>query len=136
MICSVFDHAWWLSIILQLVINSHYVNSCYDISYIAINYYEFQSADFNLRWGCSFTDIIQKCKKWFQIAVHGLKIRPILAKIGCTSFLIRKNVETWQYGRTKVQPCCFSWNKSLRSYTPHTKVVKKQCFRYNLLKLN
>ena len=31
-------------------------------------------ADFNLSVGCSGTDIIQKCTKWSQIGVHGLKI--------------------------------------------------------------
>jgi hypothetical protein len=31
-------------------------------------------SDFNLSVGCFGTDIIQKCTKWSQIGVHGLKI--------------------------------------------------------------
>ncbi len=53
-------------------------------------------ADFNLSPGCFGTDIIQKCTKWSQIGVHGLKIGQIFAKFQCASFLVRKNPETKQ----------------------------------------
>ena len=47
----------------------------------------------------------------------------IFVKFKCGSFLIRINVEKWQYGRQKTQTCRFLSNKSLRSYTDHTKIV-------------
>ena len=45
-------------------------------------------SDFSLSGDCFGTDIIQKCTKWFQIGVHGLKIGQIFAKFQCVSFLI------------------------------------------------
>ena len=93
-------------------------------------------ADFNLSVGCFGTDIIQKCTKWSQIGVHGLKIWPIFAKFQCASFLIRKNVEKWQYGRKKTQKCSFSWKKIFEKLHGPYQSWKKQIFRYNLLKLN
>ena len=85
-----------------------------------------QFSDFNLSGGCFGTDIIQKCTKWSQIGVHGLKIWPIFAKFQCASFLIRKNLEKWQYGRKKHKNVVFREKKSLRSYTGHTKVGKNK----------
>jgi hypothetical protein len=85
-----------------------------------------QISDFNLSGGCFGTDIIQKCTKWSQVGVHGLKIWPIFAKFQCASFSIRKNVEKWQYGRTKHKNVVFREKKSLRSYTGHTKVGKRK----------
>ena len=83
-------------------------------------------SDFNLSGGCFGTDIIQKCTKWSQIGAHGLKIWPIFAKFECVSFLIRENVEKWQYGRNKLEKIVVRENKSLRSYTGHTKVIKNK----------
>ena len=95
--------------------------------------------DFSLSPGCFGTDIIQNCTKWSNIGVHGLKIWPIFAKFQCASFLIRKNVKKWQYGRKKKHTCRFSWKKSLRSRMPHTKVVKNKkldIIQLNLIKFN
>ena len=47
-------------------------------------------ADFNLSVGCFGADIIQKCTKWIQIGVHGLKIVQIFAKIECVCWSIRQ----------------------------------------------
>ena len=85
-----------------------------------------QRTDFNLSVGCFGTDIIQKCTKWSQIGVHGLKIWPIFAKFQCASFLNRKNLQKWQYGRKKHKNVVFREKKSLRSYTGHTKVGKNK----------
>ena len=52
-------------------------------------------ADFNLRGGCFGTEIIQRCTKWSQIEVHGLKIWPIFAKVKCAPFSVRTNVGKW-----------------------------------------
>ena len=46
--------------------------------------------DFYLSPGCFGTDIIQKCTKWSQIGIHGLKIRQIFSKCACVSFLVQK----------------------------------------------
>ena len=54
--------------------------SCKQLSY----------ADFSLSPGCFGTNIIQKCTKWFQMGVHGLKIGQISAQFQCVSFCIRK----------------------------------------------
>ena len=51
--------------------------------------------DFHLSPGCFGTDIIQKCTKWSQIGVHGLKSGQIFAKFQCASFLTWRNVEKW-----------------------------------------
>ena len=83
-------------------------------------------SDFNLSVGCFGTDIIQKCTKWSQIGVHGLKIWPIFAKFQCASFLIPKNQEKWEYDRKKHKNVVFREKKSLRSYTGHTKVGKNK----------
>ena len=47
-------------------------------------------------------------------------------KFQCASFLIRKNVEKWQYGPKKHKNVVFRGKKSLRSYTGHTKVGKNK----------
>ena len=44
--------------------------------------------DFSLSPGCFGTDIIQKCTKWCQMGVHGLKLGQIFAKFRCESFLV------------------------------------------------
>ena len=43
-----------------------------------------------LKPGLFWYSPIQKCTKWFQMAVHGLKFWQILAKLQCASFLVRK----------------------------------------------
>ena len=72
------------------------------------------------------TDITQKCAKWSQIGVHGLKMWQIFAKFQCASFSIRTNVEKMQYGRTKRKNVVFREKISLRSYTGHTQVGKNK----------
>ena len=81
-------------------------------------------ADFNLSGGCFGTDILQKYTKLSKIRVHGPIFGPIFAKFQCASFLLRKNVEKWQYGPTK-HKMSFFVKKSFRSYMPHTKRGKK-----------
>ena len=76
--------------------------------------------------GCCFgTGIIQNCTKWSNMGVHGLSYEPFVAKLRCTSFLLRKNQEQWQYGPTKHKNVDRE-KKSLRSYMPHTKVGKNK----------
>ncbi len=89
----------------------------------------------SLSVGCFGTDIIQKCTKWSQIGVHGLKIGQIFAKFQCASFLIRtmwKNenmVEKKEHGNVVCRE-----TKSVRSYTGHTKVGKNK--QLDIIELN
>ena len=111
----------WVASILYECLQDFVHKNCY------VHVYNF--TDFNLSGGCFGTDIIQKCTKWSQIGVHGLKICQIFAKFQCASFPIRKNVKKWKYGRKKRKTVVFRETKSLRSYTGHTKVGKKQFIR-------
>ena len=83
-------------------------------------------ADFSLSGVCFGTDIIQKYTKWFQIGVHGLKIGQIFSKLQCALFLIWKRWKNENMGEKNTYNCSFSWNKSSRSYTGHTKGVKNR----------
>ena len=76
-----------------------------------------KTTDFNLSPGCFGRDIIQKCTKWLQIGVHGLKIGQISAKCRCASFWVRK-MQTNTNIREK--------HNALRSYTGHTKIGKNK----------
>ena len=96
-------------------------------------YHLLHFTDFSLSGGCFGTDI-QKCTKWSQIGVHGLKVGQIFAKFQCAFFWFEKggNMIIWV---KQMQKCNFSSNRSLRSYNCHTKLGKKQFVRYNLIKL-
>ena len=58
-----------------------------------------------------------------------------LRKMSMSAFLIRK-MQKNTFGRQKLKPFIFRENKSLRSYTGHTQVGKKQNIRYNLIKFH
>ena len=86
-----------------------------------------------LKRGCSGTDIIQKCTKWSQIGVHGLRIGQISAKFQCAYFLIQQNVKKYKCGSTIRENVMFR-QKHFEKLHGLYKNWKKQLIRYNLIK--
>ena len=81
-------------------------------------------ARLQLKPGLFWYGIIQKCTKWSQIGVHGLKIGQIFAKLQCASFLIRTNVNKYTIWVKQMQKCNVCEKEDSRSYTGHTKIGK------------
>ena len=80
--------------------------------------------DFNFSVGCFGTDIIQKCTKWSQIGVHGLKIGQIFANFNARLFWFEKMWKQNDMVEKKHKHVIFCETTSLRSYTGHTKIGK------------